>query len=54
MLAFENQEAHDKNWAAFGGDPEWKKVSKTPGYTDPEVVSNISNFFLRPSSYSQI
>jgi hypothetical protein len=54
MLAFENQEAHDKNWSAFGGDAEWKKVSKTPGFTDPEIVSNISNCFLRPASYSQI
>jgi hypothetical protein len=54
MLAFPNQEAHDKNWGAFIADAEWKTVSKTPGYTDPEIVSNISNVFLRPTSYSQI
>ncbi len=54
MVAFENQAAHDKNWAAFGADPEWKKLRSAPGYADAEIVSNISNVFLRPASYSQI
>lgn len=54
MLAFENMEAHHKNWAAFVADPEWKKLSTTPGYTDGEIVSNISNMFLRPTAFSQI
>jgi len=54
MLTFENMAAHDKNWGAFATDPEWKKLSSTPGYTDPEIVSNISNLFLRPAAYSQI
>ena len=34
--------------------PEWKKLSTTPGYTDPEIVSNISNTYLRPTAYSQV
>jgi hypothetical protein len=54
LLTFEDMAAHDKNWRAFGSDPEWKKLSGTPGYTDPEIVSNISNVFLRPAAYSQI
>jgi hypothetical protein len=54
MLTFENMPAHDKNWGAFGSDPEWKKLSATPGYTDPEIVTNISNVFLRPTAYSQV
>jgi hypothetical protein len=54
MLVYENQEAHDRNWAAFGSDPDWKKLRTTPGYTDAEIVCNISNVFLRPASYSQI
>jgi hypothetical protein len=54
MLTFESMAARDKNWSAFGGDPEWKKLSTTPGYTDPEIVSNISNMILRPASCSQI
>jgi len=54
MLAFESMGSHDKNWKAFVADPEWKRLSTTPGYTDGEVVSSISNMFLRPTSYSQI
>lgn len=54
MVAFDSMEAHDQGWATFGADPEWKKMSSTPGYTDGEIVCNISNAFLRPTSYSQI
>jgi hypothetical protein len=54
MLAFENAEARDKGWSAFGADPEWKKLRVTPGYTDVETVSNITNVLLRPAAYSQI
>ena len=54
MLVYESMAAKDTAWGAFGGDPEWKKLSTTPGYTDPEIVSNISNVLLRPAAYSQI
>jgi|SRR6185369_1681478 len=54
MLVFENMAAHDSNWAKFIGDPEWKKLSTTPGFTDPEILTNITNLFLRPTAYSQI
>jgi hypothetical protein len=54
MLVYDDMPAHDANWKTFVGDPEWKKLSTTPGYTDPEIVSNISNVFLRPTGYSQI
>lgn len=54
MLAYEDMAAHDKQWSAFAADPEWKKLSTTPGFTDPEIVSSISNMYLRPTAYSQI
>ena len=54
MIAFDDMAAHDKCWAAFGSDPEWKKLSSAPGYTDAEIVSNISNVFLKPMACSQI
>ena len=54
MLVFENMAAREKNWSVFSSDPEWKKLSSTPGYTDAEIVTNISNVFLRPTAYSQI
>lgn len=54
MLTFENLEAREKNWSAFGSDPEWKKLISTPGYADAEIVSNITNLFLSPARCSQI
>ncbi len=54
MLTFANMEERTRNWAAFIADPEWKKLASTPGYTDPEIVSNITNVILTPAPYSQI
>jgi hypothetical protein len=54
MLAYENMAARDTQWSRFGADPEWRKLSTTPGYTDPEIVANISSMYLRPTAYSQI
>lgn len=54
MLVHENQAAREKSWAAFGGDPEWKKLRSTPGYADADIVSNITTVLLRPAAYSQV
>ena len=54
MLTHENLAARDKNWSGFGSDPEWRKLAATPGYSDPEIVSNITDILLRPAGYSQI
>ena len=54
MLAFADMEERTRCWAAFVADPEWKKLSSTPGWTDPEIVSNISNVILSPAPFSQI
>ncbi|HET9179086.1 MAG TPA: NIPSNAP family protein [Terriglobia bacterium] len=54
MLASESVEDRNKRWAAFGTDPDWKKLRATPGYSDDEIVSNITNVLLRPAAYSQV
>ncbi len=54
MLVYDDMAAHDRSWGKFVADPDWKKLSKTPGYTDPEIVSHITNAFLQPAPYSQI
>lgn len=54
MLVFPDMATREKNWDAFRADPEWKKLSATPGYTDAEIVTNISNTILKPTAYSQI
>ena len=54
MLVHENMAGREKSWDAFRTDPEWRKLSQTPGFTDPEIVTNITTVFLRPAAYSQI
>lgn len=54
MLVHENMAAREKSWDAFRTDPEWRKLAATPGYSDAQIVSNITTVFLRPAGYSQI
>jgi hypothetical protein len=54
MLVYDNLAAREKNWAAFVGDPAWLKLRGTPGLSDAEIVSNISNTLLRPLPFSPI
>ena len=54
LLTFPDMAAREKAWAAFRADPEWQKLRAAPGYTDAEIVSNISDQLLRPAGYSQI
>jgi hypothetical protein len=54
MLAYDDLAHREKTWRAFGSDPEWAKLRATPGLSDPEVVSNISNFLVSPLPFSQI
>lgn len=54
MLGYDDLTAREKAWRAFGGDPEWKKLRETPGWSDAEIVSNITNFMVSPLPFSQI
>jgi hypothetical protein len=54
MLVFDDLAARERNWGVFANDPEWLKLRATPGYTDAEIVSNITSLVLRPTAYSQI
>jgi hypothetical protein len=54
MLVHDNMAAREKSWAAFRDDPEWKKLASTPGYSNADIVSNITTVYLQPAAYSQI
>lgn len=54
MLTFDDMAEHDKNWKAFGGDPEWNRIKAIPEYADAKIVSGITRTFLLPTSFSQI
>ena len=54
MLSFSDAAAKDMAWNTFRVDPEWTKLKTTPGFTDKEIVSRITNIVLVPTPYSQI
>ena len=53
ILAHPSREAAKKNWAEFGADPEWKKVSEE-SQKDGPIVSKIVSVFMDPADYSGI
>jgi len=54
MLSMDNLEELNAKWAAFGANPEWKKLSSDPRYAFEPTVSNITNLVLSPLGVSQI
>jgi hypothetical protein len=46
--------SHETAFWSFSADPAWHELSRRPGNTDAEIVSNISNLYLSPLSCSQI
>ncbi|MHB1936509.1 MAG: NIPSNAP family protein [Acidobacteriaceae bacterium] len=54
MLSYPDLGEMNAKWAAFGTDPEWKKLTSSPRFNFEEIVSNITNLVLTPTPYSQI
>jgi hypothetical protein len=54
MLSFPDLAAREAAWKRFREDAEWQKLKVTPGYTDAEIMSNITDYILTPTPYSQI
>lgn len=54
LLVFKDVAAKDAGWNAFRVDPAWVKLKGTPGFSDKEIVSRITNIMLVPAAYSQI
>lgn len=52
MITFKNMEEREKNWGKFREHPDWLKLKDEPQYKD--TVSNITNYFLKPTDYSQV
>jgi hypothetical protein len=54
MLSMDNLEQLNTKWAAFSGNPDWKKLSADPRYSFEPTVSNITNLVLSPLASSQV
>ena len=54
MLGYDDWNARDANWKKFLSHPDWIKLRTTPGWSDAEIVSNISSMFLRALPFSPV
>src|SRR5271168_2722884 len=54
MLSFPDMTDLNAKWDVFRADPAWNKLKSSPRYNFEEIVSNISNLILSPTTYSQI
>jgi hypothetical protein len=54
MVSFPDLSELDAKWNAFLNHPDWKKLSSESRFTFESIVSDITNYILRPTDYSQI
>ncbi len=54
MLWYDDLATREKNWKTFANHPDWNKLKSTPGLSDAEIVSNISNVILSPLVFSPV
>ena len=53
FLAWDSLAEREKKWAAFMADPAWIE-SRAKTEADGQIVSNIVNQFLAPTSFSSV
>ena len=51
LVAFPSREAAKKTWAAFGQDPEWRKVYQE-SHKNGVLVKQVESVYLEPADYS--
>ena len=53
LLAWESLAERDKKWTAFQADPDWI-AARAKTEEDGQIVGNIVNQFLAPTSFSSV
>ena len=53
VISHASREQAKANWAAFGADPEWKKISEA-SQVDGKIVERIESVFLDATDYSPL
>lgn len=51
LLAHRSREAARESWAAFGSDPEWKRV-QSESEANGRIVERVESVFLDPTDFS--
>jgi hypothetical protein len=54
VISHASREAAKANWAAFGNDPEWKKVSADSEADGGKIVEKVESVFVDATDYSPL
>lgn len=54
LIPFESEAHREKAWAAFRENPDWQKLRAESVRRGGEIVRNITNMFLTPTSFSML
>jgi hypothetical protein len=53
VISHASRDAAKANWAAFNGDPEWKKISDA-SQVDGKIVERVESVFMDATDYSPL
>jgi hypothetical protein len=53
IITHASREQATKNWAEFGADPEWKKVS-ADSQLNGKIVQKVDSVFMDPTDFSKL
>lgn len=54
LIPFESEAQREKAWATFRNDPDWQRIRDESIRRGGEIVRNVTNMLLVPTSFSMI
>ena len=54
VISHASREAAKANWAAFGADPEWKKIAADSEADGGKIVERVESVFVDATDYSPL
>ena len=54
LIPFDSIEARDEQWGKFGRDPQWKTLLDESIRLGGDVIRQVTNYILSPTSYSAL
>jgi NIPSNAP len=54
LIPYENEGSRENAWKAFGSNPDWQRIRDESLRKGGEIVRNVTNMFLAPTSFSML
>ena len=54
LIPFESEAHREKAWATFNADADWVRIREESVRHGGDIVRNITNMFLAPTSFSML